>query len=393
MKKGIFLGWFLWGAFTWAQVGLPGLPQAPGAGGQVYQNPALGMAFPIPQGFQLAQEVPLEGGLTAVFYHPMGAELYAASMALAQPMDLQGFHQANLQRLAQEDQALRQQGVQVQRQPLSGLTLGGRPAMGVLSQVVFQGQNYIDLSVYTVEGGRAYGLQLTAFAQVFSQVQPLFQQLLAQVQMTGVGGGFSPPPGGMPGYPPPGPSVPGLPGSPGDLPGPVPPYPGLPSQPPPPSGMGQAPSPTQGQPAFTPPSNRVVELRYGKEVGDGKQFAVVLGGFYYRIEPAGAGRWRVTEVLEDAEGRTEDTFLLDGLGLQNGKEVLLPPVWHTGRTEIGGTRFTRSSQGNLILYRFQDSRSRIEVAYRRDGWLAHFLYCDLSKERNPCSRYTLKEVR
>lgn len=48
-------------------------------------------------------------------------------------------------------------------------------------------------------------------------------------------------------------------------------------------------------------------------------------GLYYRIEPAGAGRWQVTEVVEDAEGRSEDTYLLDGFGLQDGEEVLLPP--------------------------------------------------------------------
>lgn len=96
MKNRILLWWFFWGAFTWAQVGLPGMPQVPSAGGQVYQNPALGMVFPIPQGFQLAREVPMEGGLMAAFLHPMGAELYATSLALAQPMDLQGFHQANL---------------------------------------------------------------------------------------------------------------------------------------------------------------------------------------------------------------------------------------------------------------------------------------------------------
>ncbi|WP_206201725.1 MULTISPECIES: hypothetical protein [Thermus] len=334
----------------------------------------------------------------AAFLHPMGAELYATSLALAQPMDLQGFHQANLQRLAQQDQALRQQGIQVQRQPLSGLTLGGRPALGVVSQIVFQGQNYVDLAVYTVEGGRAYGLQLTAPAQVFSQVQPLFQQLLAQVQLMGVGGGLSPMPPGMPGYSPPpfGPGLPTAPAYPGpgpSQPGALPPGPGLPSQPTLPGGAAQAPSPTQGRPAFTPPANRVVELRYSKEVGDGKQFALVQGGLYYRIEPAGAGRWQVTEVVEDAEGRSEDTYLLDGFGLQDGEEVLLPPVWHTGRTEIGGERFARSQQGGLVLYRFQDDQTWVEVAYRGDGWLAYFVYCDLSKQRNPCTRYALKEVR
>lgn len=87
------LGW------AWAQMGLPRFPQGPGGGprvpgasAQVYQNPALGMAFPIPPGFQLAQEVPFAGGLTVLLMHPMGAELYAISMDLGQPLDLQGFH-------------------------------------------------------------------------------------------------------------------------------------------------------------------------------------------------------------------------------------------------------------------------------------------------------------
>lgn len=389
------LGW------VWAQVGLPGGgPGVLGGPGQVYQNPALGMAFPIPQGFQLVQEVPFGEGLTVMFFNPVGAELYAASMDLGQPMDLQSFHQLNLQRLAQQDQALRQQGTQVQRQPLSGLTLGGRPALGVVSQVVFQGKNYVDLSVYTVEGSRAYGLQLTAPAQVFPQVQPLFQQLLAQVQFLGEGGmPGAAPPGlpGVPGYPSPGipgPTPPGGSPSPG-IPGPVPPGPGLPSQPPTSPGASQlpSPSPSSAKPAFTPPANRTVQLSYGKEVGDGKQFAVVLGGLYYRIEPAGGGRWRVTEVVENTEGRSEETYLLDGFGLQEGREVLLPPVWHTGRTEVGGERLTRTLQGNLVLYRFQDDQIRLEIAYRQDGWLAYFVYCDLEKARNPCTRYTLKEVR
>ncbi len=373
------LGW------AWAQMGLPGFPQAPGggpgvpgAGGQVYQNPALGMAFPIPPGFQLAQEVPFAGGLAVVLMHPMGAELYAISMDLGQPLDLQGFHQLNLQRLSQQDQVLRQQGIQVQRQPLSGLTLGGRPALGVVSQALFQGQSYLDLSVYTVEGGRAYALQLTAPAQVFSQVQPLFQQLLGQVQLLG-GGGMP----GMPGYPSPG------------TPGPVPPGPGLPSQPPTSPGASQLPptGPSSAKPAFTPPANRTVQLRYGKEVGDGKQFAVALGGLYYRIEPVGAGRWRVTEVVEDAEGRNEETYLLDGFGLQEGEEVLFPPVWHTGRTEIAGEQFTRTLQGDLVLYRFRNEKESVELAYRQDGWLAYYVYCNLQKGRNPCTRYSLKEVR
>jgi len=101
----------------------------------------------------------------------------------------------------------------------------------------------------------------------------------------------------------------------------------------------------------------------------------------------------VTEVVEDAEDRSEDTYLLDGFGLQDGEEVLLPPVWHTGRTEIGGEGFARSQQGGLVLYRFQDDQTWVEVAYRGDGWLAYFVYCDLSKQRNPCTRYALKEIR
>ncbi|WP_243028759.1 hypothetical protein [Thermus albus] len=250
----------------------------------------------------------------------------------------------------------------------------------MLSQIVFQGQNYTDLAVYTVDGGRVYALQLTAPAQVFAQLQPLFQGLLGQVQLAG--GSTSAPL--LPGYPA---SPPGMPETPGyPMPGPGGTGPGMPSLPP-------SPTLTAAQPSFTPPADRVVQLRYGKEVGDGRQFAVALGGLYYRIEPAGNGRWRVTEVVEDTEGKSEETYLLDGLGLEEGKEVLLPPVWHTGRTNIGGDTFARVAQGDLILYSLQDEKNRIEIAYRKDGWLAYFIYCDFSKPRNPCTRYSLKEVR
>ncbi|SDF51931.1 hypothetical protein SAMN04488243_1744 [Thermus arciformis] len=71
-------------------------------------------------------------------------------------------------------------------------------------------------------------------------------------------------------------------------------------------------------------------------MGDGKRFAAVLGGLRYRIAPEGAGRWRVTEVVEDPGGNEEATYVLDGLGLQEGEDVLLPPVWHTERREVGG---------------------------------------------------------
>jgi hypothetical protein len=70
----------------------------------MYQNPALGMRFPVPTGFQRMQEMPYEGGMVAVFLHPMGAELYAASRPFEG--DLQAFHQQNLQRLAQVDAQL-----------------------------------------------------------------------------------------------------------------------------------------------------------------------------------------------------------------------------------------------------------------------------------------------
>jgi hypothetical protein len=137
----------------------------------------------------------------------------------------------------------------------------------------------------------------------------------------------------------------------------------------------------------------VVQLVYGKEVGDGRRFAVVLGGLRYRIVPKGPGLWEVTEVIEDQDGKEENTYVLDGLGLQEGEDELIPPVWHTGRTEIAGITLQRSQQGDLALYRYEDREMRLEIAYRRDGWMGYYVYCDLSKKTNPCVRYTLKEVR
>ena len=162
--------------------------------------------------------------------------------------------------------------------------------------------------------------------------------------------------------------------------------------------MGQGASPPRAtspapRPAFTPPADRVVELRYGKEVGDGKRFAVAVGGLRYRIAPQGSGRWAVTEAVEDPRGDEEATYLLDGLGLQEGEDALLPPVWHTGRREMGGLELERSDQGGLIVYRYQDEEMRLEIAYRPDGWMAYYVYCDLAKKANPCVRHTLREVR
>jgi hypothetical protein len=340
--------------------------------GQVYQNPALGMSFPIPPGFQLVQEMPYQGGLVAMFMSQAMAELYAIAYPLNPPMDLQGFHQMNLQRLAQLDQQLAQQGIRVQRQPLANLTLGGKPALGVYSQISVQGQNFVDVAVYTVEGGWAFGLQMTAPAQVFPQVQGAFQSLLQQVRIQRPTQGFHNP------FPP--------------QPSPLPPSPS------PPNPFPPSPGPRGGQestvkPAFTPPSDRVVQLVYGKEVGDGRRFAVVLGGLRYRIVPKGPGLWEVTEVIEGQDGKEENTYVLDGLGLQEGEDELIPPVWHTGRTEIAGITLQRSQQGDLTLYRYEDQEMRLEIAYRRDGWMGYYVYCDLSKKTNPCVRYTLKEVR
>jgi len=36
---------------------------------------------------------------------------------------------------------------------------------------------------------------------------------------------------------------------------------------------------------------------------------------------------------------------------------------------------------------------RLEIAYRPDGWMAYYVYCDLAKKANPCVRHTLREVR
>jgi hypothetical protein len=150
--------------------------------GQVYQNPALGISFPIPPGFQLVQEMPLEGGFAATFMSHM-AGFNAIASRLNPPTDLQGVHQRILQGLAQLDQQLAQQGIRAQRQPLANLTLGGKPALGVYSQISVQGQNFVDVTVYTVEGGWAFVLQILAPAQVFPQVQGAFQSLLQQVRI------------------------------------------------------------------------------------------------------------------------------------------------------------------------------------------------------------------
>ena len=389
MKGKRHLVWFglVWGL---ALAQFPPSPQPPfqqptppfqSQQGQVYQNPALGMSFPIPPGFQLAQEMPYEGGLVAMFMSQAMAELYAIAYPLNPPTDLLGFHQMNLQRLAQLDQQLAQQGIRVQRQPLANLTLGGKPALGVYSQISVEGQNFVDVAVYTVEGGWAFGLQMTAPAQVFPQVQGAFQSLLQQVriqrptqQQQGFPNPFPPQPSPLPPSPFP--------------PNPFPPSPG--------PGGGQESTqlaPSSVKPAFTPPSDRVVQLVYGKEVGDGRRFAVVLGGLRYRIVPKGPGLWEVTEVIEDQDGKEENTYVLDGLGLQEGEDELIPPVWHTGRTEIAGITLQRSQQGDLTLYRYEDQEMRLEIAYRRDGWMGYYVYCDLSKKTNPCVRYTLKEVR
>ena len=59
----------------------------------------------------------------------------------------------------------------------------------------------------------------------------------------------------------------------------------------------------------------------------------------------------------------------------------------------GGERFTRAAQGGRTVYHYQDEKTRVELAYRPDGWLAHLVYCDLTRKQNPCTRYTLLEVR
>ena len=81
MKKLLVATWTLL-AWAWAQFppgpGLPGpmaptMPPGPPIQGQVYQNPALGMSFPVPAGFEPAGEMPVQGGMAAAFLHPSGA--------------------------------------------------------------------------------------------------------------------------------------------------------------------------------------------------------------------------------------------------------------------------------------------------------------------------------
>lgn len=73
-----------------AQAGPWGIPASQGAqAGELYQNPVLGMEFPLPEGFWLVAEAPYEGGLVMVFIGQGGAELYAVSHRLSQPLDLQ----------------------------------------------------------------------------------------------------------------------------------------------------------------------------------------------------------------------------------------------------------------------------------------------------------------
>ena len=62
----------------------------------------------------------------------------------------------------------------------------------------------------------------------------------------------------------------------------------------------------------------MVQLVYGKEVGDGKRFAVVLGGLRYRIVPRGPGLWEVTEVIgvQTVFVPSTGNFLLDLRGLE-----------------------------------------------------------------------------
>lgn len=89
------------------------------------------------------------------------------------------------------------------------------------------------------------------------------------------------------------------------------------------------------RPAFTPPADRPVELRYGKEVGDGNRFAVAVGGLRYRIVPKGPGRWQVTEVVADAEGEEEETYLLDGLGSRRARTSSCPRCGTPGEARWG----------------------------------------------------------
>jgi hypothetical protein len=199
--------------------------------GQVYQNPALGMSFPIPPGFQLVQETPFEGGFTAMFMGPMGVFFKAIAYRLNPPTDLQSFHQRILQSLAQADQERAPQGFRVQRQPLANLTLGGKPALGFYALIsdTLVGLNFVDVGVYTVEEGWAFTLQMLAPAQVFPQVQGVFQSLLQQVRIqrpTQQQQGF---PNPFPPQPSPFPPSPYLPNPFPPQPSPFPPSPYLPN--------------------------------------------------------------------------------------------------------------------------------------------------------------------
>jgi hypothetical protein len=137
----------------------------------------------------------------------------------------------------------------------------------------------------------------------------------------------------------------------------------------------------------------VVQLRYGREVGDGQRFAVVVGGLEYRVEPAGPGRWKVTETIVSADGKKTNAFLLDALGLEDGEDNLVPPIWHTGREEIAEETFRKEVKGGLFVYTYEDEELRIEIGYGQNGWMAYYIYCDRQKKQNPCTRYTLQEVR
>lgn len=368
MKKLLVATWTLL-AWAWAQFppgpGLPGpmaptMPPGPPSQGQVYQNPALGMSFPVPAGFEPAGEMPVQGGMAAAFLHPSGAELYAVSYPFQG--DLQAFHRQNLQRLAQLDAQLQAQGFRVQRQPLSGLSMGGGRPSGSSPKSSTRGRaTWTSPSTPQRAGGstrsssplpprpfpRSRGLPGPASGGSDRGRRPGSFSLPAArfpnptwlpntarlpcATRLALAARLPPGPGTPPPNPfptPPGPG--GGEGSPPPLVSPTPP-------------MGQGASPPRAtspapRPAFTPPADRVVELRYGKEVGDGKRFAVAVGGLRYRIAPQGSGRWAVTEVVEDPRGDEEATYLLDGLGLQEGEDALLPPVWHTGRREMGGLR-------------------------------------------------------
>lgn len=368
MKKLLVATWTLL-AWAWAQFppgpGLPGpmaptMPPGPPSQGQVYQNPALGMSFPVPAGFEPAGEMPVQGGMAAAFLHPSGAELYAVSYPFQG--DLQAFHRQNLQRLAQLDAQLQAQGFRVQRQPLSGLSMGGGRPSGSSPKSSTRGRaTWTSPSTPQRAGGstrsssplpprpfpRSRGPSRPCFRGFRSGEEArVFLPSRSPVSQPNLASQHSPASLRNPACP----RSPASPGTGDPSPEPLP-HPARPRgrgrispplvSPTPPMGQGASPpratSPAP-RPAFTPPADRVVELRYGKEVGDGKRFAVAVGGLRYRIAPQGSGRWAVTEVVEDPRGDEEATYLLDGLGLQEGEDALLPPVWHTGRREMGGLR-------------------------------------------------------